>query len=507
MSTKEQQRVSRRRGLDLARAGGALACLLLLITACGAASGPNGVASPSPAAVEAGEAWRRERPAPGPARSFDYPPAEVARLDNGVQLYLVPRKSGTVALSISARAGGAACGPGESGLAALTLRLMTEATRQKEGLALAKAVEALGTSLGFDTGRDASSLSLEVLPSDVEPALELLAEVITQPRFAADDVARVKKQWLDSLVSERQEPSRLSSLAGMRALLGTTAGAPVGGTLADVERLTQADLSRFHKRQYVSGNLAVIAVGDLSMEALKELAQKSLGKLPPGTPPPLPALELPPPPAQTAIWLIDRPGSVQSALFVGQPFPERSAQGYEARQVMNNLLGGLFTSRLNLNLREKHAYTYGVRSMAIATRRWGAFISMSSIKTENTADALEQLTLELEGLRRGNPNPITNDELERSKTDLVHQLGASLEHVRRVLSDTGELYVDELPADYHHTYPARIRAVEQATALAEAQRLEPRRLVVVIVGDATQVRPLLEAKGLSAVAAPASFTD
>lgn len=507
MSTKALSVASSRGRGGRGRARGELSWLLLLVTACGAASGSSGGATTSPAAVEAGEAWRRERPAPGPAKSFDYPPAQVAHLANGVQLYLVPRKSGTVALSVSARAGGASCGPGESGLAALTLRLMTEATRHKEGLALAKAVEELGASLGYDTGRDASSISLEVLPSDVEPALELLAEVITEPRFAPDDMLRVKKQWLDSLVSERQEPSRLSSLAGMRALLGTSAGAPVGGTLADIERLTRDDLSKFHQRQYVSGNLAIIAVGDLSMERLKELGEKALGHLPPGAPPPLPPLELPPRPAQTAIWLIDRPGSVQSALFVGQPFPERSAQGYEARQVMNNLLGGLFTSRLNSNLREEHAYTYGVRSLAIATRRWGAFISMSSVKTENTADALEQLTLELEELRQGSPNPITNEELERSKTDLIHQLGASLEHVRRVLSDTGELYVDELPADYHQTYPARIRAVDRATAQAEAQRLEPQRLVVVIVGDAGQVRPLLEAKGLSAVAAPASLTD
>lgn len=484
-----------------------LACLTFLAAGCGGAPGAAATAPTTSTAAEASEAWRRERPAAGPARSFDYPPAEVARLANGVQLYLVPRKSGTVALSLSTRAGGASSGPGQSGLAALTLRLMTEATRQKHALALAEAAEALGASLGFDTGRDASSLSLEVLPSDVEPALELLAEVITQPRFAPEDVVRVKKQWLDSLVSERQEPSRLSSLAGMRAILGTSAGAPVGGTLTDVGRLTRDDFVRFHRQQYVAGNLALLAVGDLSMQRLKELAEQSLGQLPAKNPPALPPLELPPPPTQTVVWLIDRPGSVQSALFVGQPFPERAAPGYEARLVMNNLLGGLFTSRLNMNLREKHAYTYGVRSVAIATRRWGAFISMSSVKTESTADALEQLTAELEALRRGSPNPITAEELERSKTDLVHQLGASLEHVRRVLSDTGELYVDGLPADYHHTYPARIGAIDPAAALAEAQRLDPKRLVVVIVGDAEQVRPLLEAKGLSAVAAPSSFTD
>jgi zinc protease len=485
----------------------AAACIGMVAGACGGA--PTAApASPAAAAAEgASEAWRQARPAAAPARAFDYPKAQHTRLANGVQLYLVPRKSGTVAISVSAHAGGSACGPGESGLAALTLRLMTEATRNKTSLQLAEAAEDLGASLDFDTGRDGSSVSLEVLPTDVEAGLRLLSELITEPRFAAEDVARVKKLWLDSLVSERQQPSRLASLAGMRALLGRDIGAPVRGSLSDVQKLTRNDLARFHRQHYVAGNLAVIAVGDLSMERLTALAEASLGRLPAQAAPALPPLEPPGAPAQTSIWLIDRPGSVQSALFVGQPFPERAAPGHEARQVMNNLLGGLFTSRLNMNLREKHAYTYGVRSMAVATSRWGAFISMSSIKTENTADALKELTREISTLQSGSAAPITEEELERSKTDLAHQLGASLEHVRRILADTGELYVDGLPADYHHTYRERIEQVDQSATLAEARRLTPQQLVVVIVGDQQQIAPLLAAQGFTAQTAPPTFTD
>jgi zinc protease len=204
--------------------------------------------------------------------------------------------------------------------------------------------------------------------------------------------------------------------------------------------------------------------------------------------------------------IIDRPGSVQTALFVGQPFPARDAEGYEAREVMNNLLGGLFTSRLNQNLREKHAYTYGARSLTIATRRWGAFVGMSSIKTENTADALEQLRLELSALR-SEPNPISQAELDRSQVDLVHSLGANLEHVRRVLADTGELFIDRLPPDYHQRYPALIRGVDQAAAFREAQRLSPDRLVVVLVGDRAQIEPGLVQKGMRVSLAPERLTE
>jgi zinc protease len=475
---------------------------------CRAAQGTHTAAAPeaSARAAASDESWRTARPSPGAARSFDYPSAQVSRLPNGVELYLVPRRAGTVALSVVSRAGGSSCKAGQSGLAALTLRLMTEATRSKSALTLAEATEALGASLDFDTGRDGSSLAIEVLPADVDAGLRLLTEVVLEPRFAADDVKRVKKQWLDSLVGERQEPSRLSSLAGMRALIGTAAGAPVRGGIPDVQRLTAADVVRFHLQHYVAGNLAVVAVGDLDMQRLTELATASLGRLPKTAAPASPSLTLPLGPAGTRVWIIDRPGSVQTALFAGQPFPERAAAGHEAREVMNNLLGGLFTSRLNQNLREKHAYTYGVRSLALATRRWGAFVTMSSVKTENTADALEQLRLELGAIRK-EPNPITTDELDRSKVDLIHGLGANLEHVRRLLADTGELFTDGLPPEYHHGYPGLIQSVDASAVFHEAQRLDPERLVVVLVGDRAQIEPTLEAKGLHAEAAPERFTE
>ncbi|MEY4545784.1 MAG: hypothetical protein RL685_1979 [Pseudomonadota bacterium] len=500
------------------RIGSALSALGLLargllfaqciVLACSSATGGAAPQTADGANTEEGadQSWRQTTPTPTAPSTFDYPAAQTAQLPNGVRLYLVPRKSGTVALSVNALAGGSACGPGRSGLAALTLRVMTEATRQKTGLQLAVAAESLGAELAFDTGRDGSSVSLEVLPSDAEAALGLLAEVVSEPRFAADDVQRLRAQWLDSLRSERQEPARLAALAGMRALFGNAAS-PVDGSVPDVERLTREDLVQFHRQWYVAGNLAVLAVGDLTLERLTELAQKGLGKLPTRVAPPLPSIQLTPPPARTTVWIVDRPNAVQSALFAGQAFPERSAPGYEARQVVTNLLGGLFTSRLNLNLREKHAYTYGVRSRALATRRFGAFVTQSSIKTESTADALEQLTLELRAIAAGKPEQITTEELDRAKTDLVHQLGGHLEHVRTVLSDTTEVYVDGLSADYQQRFLAGVRSVDQRAAAEQAARLTPDHLTVVIVGDQQKIVPLLSAKGITAQTAPRELTE
>jgi zinc protease len=487
------------RTLALAALGASLAC----------STPPLPVnASPTRAPSPEGEqAWRAQQPAAGAPRAFAYPAARVALLPNGVQVWLVPRKSATVALSVAIRGGGAASPAGKSGVAALTLRSMTEATLQKGPLELAEAAEALGTNLDFDTGRDGSGLSLEVLPSDVPAALGLLAEVITQPRFLPEDVTRVKRQWVDSLASERQDPARLASLAGMRALFGPVMGAPVRGSVSDVEHLTREDLVRFHRDYYVAPNLAVLAVGDLTLEQWTELVGHAFGHLP-RKPAPVPApAHAPTALAKTTVWIVDRPDSVQSSLFVGQPFPERAAPGFETRLVMNNLLGGLFTSRLNLNLREKHAYTYGVRSQTIATRHFGAFLGMTSVKTESTGDALEELLAELRGIATGQPTPIASDELDRSKTDLIHQLGANLEHARRILSDTHELFINALPADYQTTYLTRIANVTRAAAALEAARITPERLAIVIVGDRQKVAPLLAAHGITPLAAPAAFTE
>jgi zinc protease len=451
--------------------------------------------------------WRVQQPAAGAPREFSYPAAQVATLPNGVQLWLVPRKSGTVALSVVARGGGAAAPAGKSGIAALTLRAMTEATLHRGPLDLAEAAESLGANLDFDTGRDASSLSLEVLPADVPAALGLLSEVVREPRFLPEDVARVKRQWLDSLASERQDPARLASLAGMRALFGPVLGAPVRGSVSDVEHLTREDLVRFHRDYYVARNLAVLAVGDLTLAQLTELAENAFGQLPRKAAPVPPPSRVPPAPTHTTIWIIDRPDSVQSSLFVGQPFPERAAPGFETRLVMNNLLGGLFTSRLNLNLREKHAYTYGVRSQTIATRHLGALVGMTSVKTESTADALGELLAELRGIATGQPTPIAADELDRSKTDLIHQLGANLEHARRILGDTHELFVNDLPADYQTTYLKRITDVTQQAAALEAARITPDRLAIVIVGDRQKIAPLMTAHGITPLDAPAVFTE
>jgi zinc protease len=400
---------------------------------------------------------------------------------------------------------------GKSGLAALTARMLTESTEKLGPLELAEAAESLGTTLDHDAGRDYSSLGLTVLTSDLDRAVELLAEVALRPRFAPDELERVRGEWIDGLVAERQAPERLASMAALRLLLGDQHGAPVGGGVSDVKRLTREDISSFHQSAWRPEAAVLVVVGDVDPSAVERAAQNTLGGWrAKGAAPPAPvSFEAQQPPQRARVVLVDRPGSVQSAIFCAQPFPRRDAPGHEARQVLSGVVGGLFTSRLNQNLREKNAFTYGARSQAIATRDWGAFVVSTSVETNVTGPALAEIFAELGAAKDpGKGRPIADEETARAKADLVSSLGAHLEHVDRVAGDMTTLFGLRLPPDYWSGFPATVAAVDTTSVQAQAaQGLSPEKLIVVVVGDAQAIEPALSKLPVQVERAPEALID
>ncbi|MBN1612055.1 MAG: insulinase family protein [Polyangiaceae bacterium] len=481
------------------RAGRALPCLVLMALSAGCAASSH--RPPPPPAPRASD-WRDQVPPAGSPAPVTYPLAEHDRLDNGMNVYVVRRPAGVLTLSLVVR-----CDPpepGRTGLAALTTRMLTEGTVDHPGLALAEAAESLGSTLASDAGRDSLTVGLTTLRSDASRALALLAEVVQRPGFDPRVVARVRSEWIDGLLAERQEPSRIASLVGLRAQLGDIHGAPVGGAVEDVRQLEAADLRTYHVHAFVPNSSALVVVGDVALDDIRSDVAHLFGSwtgapVLEAAPPPVPEA-----PARTRVLVVDRPGAVQTALFVAQPLPKRGMPGHEARQVINSIVGGLFTSRINTNLREKHAYTYGARSVAVATRYWGAWIATTSVKTDVTAPALKQLVSELKGVQdpaRG--RPIADDELARAKADLVAALGAHLERIEAVESDTQALFTYGLPPDYFSGYPERVAAVTLQSAAEQARTtLVPDRLTVVAVGDQARITAALTQHGFDWVPAP-----
>jgi zinc protease len=468
-----------------------------------AAPRPPVAAKAAPSARPDPEAFRDKAPQPGAHSPVQFPTPSSKTLENGVTLLVLPKRAAVTTLSVVVREGASSLAPGKSGLAALTARMLTEGTRRRSSLALAEASEALGSALQSDAGRDESQVEIAVLHADVARGLELLAEVVFQPGFSQSDFARVKNEWLDGVRAERQEPSRVASLVALRSLLGPTAGAPVSGSIPDVEKLTVADLKAFHARCYVPKNMAVIAVGDVTLAELEPDVERLFGQVK-GAPRAKAATttSVVEGPSRLELLLVDRKDSVQSSLFAVQPFPKRSEPGFEARELLSSLLGGLFTSRLNSNLREKHAYTYGVHGQALATRDWGAFYVASEVKTESTTDALNQLLEELERARdpqRG--APINAQETERARADVIHSLGARLEHTSLLADSMGTLFSQHLASDYYTQYPGLVNGIPLSDVAAQATRLTPQRMIVVIVGDRAQIEPSLQQRGYRVEAA------
>jgi zinc protease len=454
------------------------------------------------------EPWRRERPAPGAPGALEFPTAERAELSNGLTLLLVKRPVPIVSMQLVFRHGASACPPGKSGLAALTARMLTEGTKRHPGPKLAAAVEQLGTTLDADTERDTTTLSMSVLAADTERALELLAEVVQEPSLAGSDFERVQKEWLDGLRSERQSPERLASLVALVSLLGKPHGSPVSGHIGDVSKLTSKDIVSFHRRAYTADHAALVVVGDLELAVVRKHAERVFGKLPKG------GVELDQPfsPAVTAssrhVLLVDRPGAVQSVLALVQPFPKRSEPGFETRELLGTLLGGLFTSRLNTNLREEHGYTYGARAQNVATRHWGALFVASSVRSDVTAEALREALKELEQVREPSlGEPIAEAELKRARADLVQSLGARLEHGTRIGSAISDLWSERLPSDYYRQYPQLLARETTESVTRAAGLITPERLLTVVVGDRQQIEAPLRQAGFDVALAPPELLD
>jgi zinc protease len=490
------------------------ACAAALIS-CAHAKTPPKAPSPKPVTTKVvaaeppdPEPFRAVRPAPGAPGQFEYPTPEQLKLANGMSVYLVKRPARIAALKLVISHGATAAPEGKSGLASLTARMLTESTKKKSSAALAEAVEALGTTIGSDASRDESDVSMTVLPADLPRALGLLAEVVVTPAFSATDFARVRAEWLDGMRGERQNPTRLATLAAIRAVYGPLLGAPVSGSIPEVERLTAADLRDFHRQHYTPDNAALVVVGDVDARTLMAEVGKAFGAWRGKSSVVRAPVTLPGAPEKTRVLLIDRPGAVQSAVVTLQPFPKRTDPGYEARQAMGRVLGGLFTSRLNTNLREEHAYTYGAFSQPISTRQWGALLVSTSVRTDATAAALDEIVLELK--RMHDPSlgaPVRPDELARAKADLIFHLGATLEHPNHVAEEASELFVDGLPLDYNARYPSLVSALNEEQVGAEARGILPTRQLVVIVGDRGKVEAELTRRGYTPEIAPSALTD
>jgi zinc protease len=438
---------------------------------------------------------RTRRPAPGPLRPYHFPPIHRRRLANGLNVVVAELRSFPVVTVGLMLPSGALTDPaGQDGLASLTAGLLESGAGGKDAGEIARAVDRLGISLEAWASWDVCEATFTGLRARMDEAMSVLADLVLHPTFPEAEVERLRAQRLTSLAQSRAEAG---SLAGEVASLyvfgaGSPFGHPMAGTAKSVAALTRGDVVRFHETRYRPEGATLFAAGDASIDELSSLAERHFGAWR-GAPETGEVVDVRAGHERTRIVVADRPGSVQSALRVTHPAPPRATPDFFALTVMNNVLGGAFSSRINLNLRERLGYTYGAHSVFGLRRTSGVFTVSTAVQTEVTAPSVAEILRDMREMREA---PVSDAELADTLSFLSGSFPLPMQTTEGLAGKLETLIVHGLPDDYYDHYRESIMAVTAADVLAAARKLlQPDRAVVVVAGDGARVAAELEALG------------
>lgn len=435
----------------------------------------------------------RTRPPPlGPAPEIRLPRYHRFQLANGLQVLAVPHDDlPEVAVELLLPVSTADDPPGLGGLAVLTARALSEGTRRKSAQQVAEAFDELGASFTAEASADASVLALECLEPVLEGALRLLVEVVAEPAFEPKEIRRLRDERLDEIARGLDEPRVVANLRLLESIFGPehTYGRPEGGRREEVERIDAAEVRAFHERTYRPRGSTLVLVGDVDPADLPARVERLFE---PWSAPGERRTTIPAGAARPAhgVLAIQREASPQSEIRLGGIGIARRDPDYFAFKVMNAILGGLFSSRVNMNLREEKGWTYGAYTRFETHHRPGPFYATTAVDAAVTADAVAEILREIEGLRGAPPRP---DEFELAKNALALSLPRLLETPAQVAAQIAEQVVYGLPDDYWECYIDAIGRVTPDDVVRVARRyLRPETWAAVVVGD---VEPHLPALG------------
>ena len=435
-------------------------------------------------------------PSSGPIRHFDFPSVDRRRLSNRLDLRVaLMRRLPVVSVRLFMRAGEAALRVHSAGLAALTGEALDGGTKKRTGRELADALESVGARLGASAGWEGTSVSLYCLADRLEEGLTLLAEAVTQPGFPSDEVERAQEQQIAGIRQRSMDPGSLANDVAISRYFAEAVpySRPLEGTLKSVAGLTRTDLISYGDANYRPENGGLVIVGDVDPSEVADLAEKHLGTWV-GGPSPSGHFSVEPDTRERRVLVVDRPGSVQSEIRIGHVGVERSTPDYFPLSIANMVLGGTFSSRLNLNLRERNGFTYGVRSQFAFRSRPGPFEVSTAVGTEVTAPAVQEIIRELDGLLEQGP---TDKEVTACRDFAAGVFGLQLETADQIATRVAQLVVYGLPDSYFHESRDKVRAVTtEAVTEAARQHLRPAEAQVVIVGDAKEISGPLQDLGL-----------
>lgn len=445
---------------------------------------------------------RSKPPVLGPPPKVSLPPIVTRELPNGLKLMIVEQHELPLADFVLVVRGGGTLDPAtKGGVANLTSSMLTEGTITRNSLQIADQIAYLGIGLSGASNWDASTVSLHTPTSQLDSALALFSDVVLHPSFPSEDFERVRKNRLTSLVQLKDRPTAIADQAYASILYGSEHpyGHNLIGTEASVKGMTTADLQSFYKSNFIPNSSTLIIVGDVNASQIESKIKSLFGSWPRGIQTQFTFGNTPKANA-TTVYLIDKPGAAQSSFRIGSIGVPRSTKDYFALNVMNTILGGPFTSRLNQNLRETHGYTYGARSRFDMRQSAGPFTASAEIVAAKTDSSLVEFMKELNAIR----DTVPTVELSKAKRYLQLGMPGDFETTQQIANQLVPVVLYNLPLNYYNDYVANIEAVTQADVQRVAkQYIDPTSLAIVIVGD----RKNIEA-GLKAInAGPISIRD
>jgi zinc protease len=452
------------------------------------------------AALGAGQQPDRSKaPAIGAPPELHLPAVEKRTLPNGLAVWIVAQhKVPVVHVELALRVGSGTDPAQKFGLASLTADMLDEGAGSRSALEIADTIDYLGAELESSSSSDASYVDLHVPVVRLGDALPVMADVLARPTFPDAELKRLREERLTSLLQAEDDPEQLIEFAFPRLVYGTAHryGTASIGTAASLKGFTRADLVSFHGAAYRPQNATLVVTGDVTAATVLPMLESTLGQWKAPQAAASPALADPRQLTARHVYVVDKPGAAQSQIRIGWIGVRRSTPDYFALRVLNTILGGAFTSRLNQNLREEHGYSYGAASAFDMRRSAGPFFAAAAVQTDKTADAVKEFFNELTRIHE----PVSAEELEKAKNYLSLLLPRTFETTRATANALAQIAVYDLPSDFYETYGQRVRAVTVADVKRAADKyIQPDKFAVVIVGDRKVIEPGVRALNLGPI--------
>lgn len=436
---------------------------------------------------------RTVRPQLGPTPQVRLPQIQKAELPNGLRVWLVEaHKVPLVAFNMVLFAGSERDPLTQPGIATMTAAVMQEGTATRSSLQIAEEIDAIGASMMIGAQSDFATAALSCLTKHVDAALAVYADVLAHPDFPEKEFVRVKNDRLTSILQQKDRPTAIANRSFNAILYGGDHpyGNDAMGTDASIKALTRDDLVKYYTSYFRPNNAILIVVGDVTMGDLKPKLTKVFADWKSGELPGAGSFSTPSV-AGRKVYLVDKPGAAQSEVRIGYPALARSTQDYFAAELVNLVLGGQFSSRLNSNIREKRGFSYGVRSAFQYSRMPGPFVASGAIQTAKTDSALQEFIREID---RMHVSGLTAEELEFAKNRTKGVFATGFETPAQIARALVNVVVYNLPENYYVNY---LKNVDDVT-LADTQRfakkyLDTSKMAMVVVGDVKVIQPGIEA--------------